>query len=492
MTTTIGNTSSEVHPIYINGEWVESSGGRTFEQRNPACLSEITGCFQASTADDTRRAIDAAEQAFPKWRDTPPLARAEILKKVLAKMIERREEIARVLTLENGKLLSESLGEINSAIREMEFQIAEGVRSLGEVMPVSMPGVLAYHTRQPLGVVGIITPWNFPFNVPTRKCAPALMAGNTCVFKPASLTPQTGLRFTELFTGAGLPPGVLNFVTGGPRDVGDTIVTDPRIKAISLTGSTDVGIQINEKASSRLARTQLELGGKNPVVVLKDANLDDAVNATVTAAYACAGQWCTSTSRAIVAREIAGEFIQRVIQKAGALRVGNGLDAETGMGPVCGTAQMRSILAYIEKGLQEGAKLLLGGKQMTDGACADGCFIEPTVFGAVTPEMTIAQEEIFGPVLSVIEFGSLDEAIEIANGVKYGLASSVFTNNLKSALTFLERTEVGLTHVNMVTAYKEPQLTFGGIKQSGHGIPEAGKTGIEFFTEHKVAYVKYS
>jgi acyl-CoA reductase-like NAD-dependent aldehyde dehydrogenase len=417
--------------------------------------------------------------------------RAEYFKKALEGMIRRRDEFSRILTRENGKTFSESQGEINSAIKEMEFQIHEGVRLCGQTMPSSFDGVFAYSTTQPLGVVSIISPWNFPFNVPGRKVTPALMAGNTCVFKPASLTPQTGEKFVELFIEADFPPGVINFVTGGGSTVGEEITTNPAIKAISFTGSTDVGRRIHQKAAQIMARTQLEMGGKNPIIVLEDANLEEAVKAAKTAAYACAGQWCTSTSRAIVSKKIIDEFLELLIKETKQFVVGNGLDEKTTMGPVCGTDQLDSILKYIEIGKKEGAKLILGGNRLTGPEYDKGCFIEPTIFSNVKTEMIIAQQEIFGPVLSIIEVADLEEAIATANQVDFGLSSSVYTNDLEKAFTFLERTRVGLTHVNLMTALKEPQLTFGGIKASGFGIPEAGKTGIEFFTEHKVAYVKY-
>jgi aldehyde dehydrogenase (NAD+) len=284
---------------------------------------------------------------------------------------------------------------------------------------------------------------------------------------------------------------VLNCITGSGSGAGESLLNDVRIKAISFTGSTQVGIHINQLAAGRLVRTQLELGGKNPMVVLEDADLDEAASACATAAFACAGQWCTSTSRVIVAKKIAGEFVEAVLAKARALKLGNGLDSATTMGPVCGTQQMKNILGFIEQGKREGAKLLTGGRRAAGEGLDDGCFIEPTVFGEVNPGMTIAQEEIFGPVLSVFTADSFYEAVDIANGVRYGLASAIYTKDLARAMKFLEKTEAGLTHVNMLTAYKEPQLTFGGIKQSGSGIPEGGHTGIEFFTEHKVAYVKY-
>ncbi|MCF6287562.1 MAG: aldehyde dehydrogenase family protein, partial [Candidatus Hydrogenedentes bacterium] len=334
-------------------------------------------------------------------------------------------------------------------------------------------------------------PWNFPFNVPGRKCTPALMAGNTCVLKPANLTPHTGILFTELFEEAGLPKGVLNCVTGSGNTVGETLVTDPRIKAITFTGSTGVGKGIAQKAARNLTRTQLEMGGKNPTVILEDADLDAAVDAVLKAAFACSGQWCTSTSRAIVASDIADVFTQRIVEKAKGLRLGPGTDSATQMGPVCGQAQLNTIMGYIEKGKREGATLLCGGNRLEEGDYAEGTYILPTVFGNVRPEMTIAQEEIFGPVLSVITVEDFDEAIAVANGVSFGLSSAIFTQDISAAMRFVEASEVGLTHVNTLSALKEPQLEFGGIKESGFGLPEAGRSGIEFFTEHKVAYIKY-
>ena len=476
---------------YIDGKWVEASNGKTFEQRNPANLDEVTGIWPSSTKEDTLRALEAAQKAFPAWKNLSVYQRAEYLKKALDAMIRRRDEFAEVLTLENGKTFSESQAEINSAIKEMEYQINQGIRLGGETLPSALEGVFAYSTRQPLGVVSVICPWNFPFNVPGRKVTPALITGNTCVMKPASLTPQTGLKFVELFIEAGLPAGVLNFVTGGGTSVGNEMISNPMVKAISFTGSTGVGTRIHQIAAKTLARTQLEMGGKNPVIVLDDCNMDEAVNAVVTAAYACAGQWCTSTSRAIVVKSVAKEFKEGVVEKAKKYTIGNGMDSSTTMGPVCGTDQLRSVLKYIEIGKKEGAELLLGGNQITKDGMDRGCFIEPTIFAGVTPEMTIAREEIFGPVLSIIEVESLEEAIEVANSVEFGLSSSVFTNDLGNAFRFLDETEVGLTHVNLMTALKEPQFSFGGIKHSGVGLPEAGKTGVEFFTEHKVAYIKY-
>jgi len=476
---------------YINGSFKPPTNGKTAPHHNPARLGEITGHYPASGIEDAESALTAAQAAFPAWRDTPPIQRAAILRKAMAGMADRRDEVAAVLTAENGKALAESRGEIDAAIAEMDFQIGEGLRLYGKTAPLSAPGTLGMQLRVPLGVVAIISPWNFPFNVPGRKGTPALLAGNTVVFKPAALTPQVGILFTEILHDAGLPPGVWNCVLGSGSLIGNHLVTDSRVKAISFTGSTEVGKQIQAAAAPNLTRTQLELGGKNPLVVLADADLDAAAAAAVKAAYACAGQWCTSTSRAIVEAPIAEAFTERVVVAAKAIKVGHGTDPATEMGPVCGTTQRRTILEHIDTAKAEGARLLCGGGLLTGPDYDDGCFIAPTVFDQVTPDMTIAREEIFGPVLAIMTVPDFDAALALANDVRYGLSSAIYTNDLSKALTFLEHTDVGLTHVNMLTAHKEPQLSFGGVKESGAGAPEAGQTGIEFFTEHKVAYVKY-
>jgi len=477
---------------YINGQWMDAGTRDTFEQRNPSRLSEVTGLFPLSSKEDTVFAIEAAQSAFLKWKALSPFTRAKYLKKVLALMIGRREEIAKIITLENGKIVPDSLGEIDSAIAEMEFQINEGIRVFGETIPVTIDGVFAYTIKEPLGVVSVISPWNFPFNVPVRKIIPALMAGNTCVFKPASLTPQTGYMFTKLFDDAGVPPGVLNMITGSGSIVGNLLVTDPRIKAISFTGSTEVGMGIHKKAAVHATRTQLELGGKNAAVILEDADIELAVKAVARAAFACSGQWCTSTSRVIVVKKVAKEFTDKLVKATKEIIVGDGFDQNAGMGPVCGTDQFENIMRYIEIGKKEGATLLTGGNIIKNNPFEEGCFIEPTIFSNVKPDMKIAQEEIFGPVLSLIPVENLEEAIAVSNGIIYGLSSSVFTNNLKHAMTFINQTEVGFTHVNLMTSLKEPQLPFGGIKESGVGLPEAGKTGIEFFIKYKSVYMKYN
>jgi aldehyde dehydrogenase (NAD+) len=476
---------------FINGRWVDASDKAIYKHCDPADLAQITGSWPKSTVEDVKHAIETSQEAFKSWRKLTVYQRAEYLRKALSLMQQRIEQIAAVITAENGKTLNESRGEIASAIKEMDYQINEGIRLGGEIMPSERDGVLAYGIRVPLGVVAVISPWNFPFNVPCRKVTPALITGNTCILKPANLTPGVGAAFVKLFDDAGLPAGVLNFLTGSGAVIGQALVENPAIKAITFTGSTEVGMGINKAAADNLTRTQLEMGGKNPLVVLADADLEKAADSAVLAAFACAGQWCTSTSRAVVEEPVYDRFIEIVLDRVKKIKVGKGTDSATTMGPVCGKSQLEDVLDCIEKGKAEGANLVIGGNQIKDKDLANGCFIEPTVFTNVTPRMFIAQEEIFGPVLSVIKAKDFDDAIDIANNVKFGLSSSIYTNDLQKALTFVEKTDVGLTHVNIPTAVKEPQLSFGGVKLSGCGIPEAGHTGVEFFTEHKVAYIKY-
>ena len=476
---------------YINGEWLDSPSGKVLTDINPADRGEVIGYFQQSSVEDVKKAIDSANRAFEDWKRWLPSKRAGILYKALVILKDRKKELARDLTSEEGKTLKESETEIESAIEEMEFQIGEGTRISGRSFPSRKGRVFAYSMRQPLGVVSVLSPWNFPVNVPCRKITPALMAGNTVVFKPASFTPLSGFRLMEMFVEAGIPKGVLNFVTGSGAEIGDEMVGNPSVKAVSFTGSTEVGARINRVASESMTKVQLEMGGKNPAVVLGDADLELAVDDILLAAYSCSGQWCTSTSRVILVEEISSEFTNILIEKVKKIKVGNGLDPEVTMGPLAGESQLRKVLQYIETGKKEGAKVAVGGKKMEGDEYDRGFFVEPTVFVDVGADMQIFLEEIFGPVLSVMNVKSFEEALRAANGVRYGLSSSIYTKDVSKALRFFENSEVGLTHLNLPTSYKEVHLPFGGIKCSGFGLPEAGETGIEFFTEHKSVYINY-
>ena len=474
----------------IGGRWVDSVSGKLAENINPANKDEIICRVQASVIEDANAALESAASAFDGWRKTPAPQRAALLLKALRLMMEREEEFVRTVTLENGKTVRESRGEFAAAIKEADYQIGQGRRLGGTSTSSEQPGVTCYLTRQPLGVVTLITPWNFPLNVACRKMFPALIAGNTCVVKPADFTPMTAWLLVRVLDEAGIPPGVVNYITGRGSVIGDTLVCHPSVKAVSFTGSTEVGLGIAQKLAGRETKIQLEMGGKNPLVVLADADLGRAVDAAVLGAFSCSGQWCTSTSRAIVEAAIYEEFLEALLDKTQGITVGNGLDESTRMGPVAGPKQYETILNYIAAGRQEGARLCAGGNALTDGDFARGYFIEPTVFADVTSGMRIAQEEIFGPVLSVMKASDFDDALNIANDTVYGLASSIYTNDLAKAQRFVDESEVGLCHVNMPTAWKEPQLEFGGIKDSGRGLPEAGETGAEFFTDHKAVYIR--
>ena len=476
---------------YIDGEWQDSASKKTFLDINPANQQEVVGCFQQSNVEDVKKAIESAKRAFKDWGKWSSNKRAQVLSRALILLKERKEDLAKGLTLEEGKTLRESEGEIESAIKEMEFQIGEGYRVFGKTCSSIKEKGDSYTMRQPLGVVSVLSPWNFPVNVPCRKITPALVAGNTVIFKPASFTPLSGLRLVEMFIEAGIPKGVLNFVSGSGSEIGDEMVANPSIKAVSFTGSTEVGTRINRAASQNMVKVQLEMGGKNPMVILEDADIELAVKDTILAAYSCSGQWCTSTSRVIVLKEIAERFIDGLINKVKDIKVGNGLGKRIDMGPLAGEFQLKRVLEYIELGKKEGAKLIFGGKRLKGTQYDKGFFVEPTIFTDVSPGMRIAQEEIFGPVLSIIEVDNFSQALSIANGVQHGLSSSIYTKDISRAMEFIHESEVGLTHVNFPTSFKEPQLPFGGIKSSGYGLPEAGESGIEFFTENKSVYINY-
>jgi aldehyde dehydrogenase (NAD+) len=475
---------------YIDGEWQHTSGRRV-QDRNPAD-AEVIAEAPASTAAEAAAACEAAARAFPAWRATPAPRRGQILYAAQRVMERRRHELAEILTREEGKTLAESLGEIQRSINVIEFFAGEARRITGETIPSELPHNFCYTVKQPVGPVAIITPWNFPVAIPVWKIAPALVSGDTVVFKPASLTPLTACTIVEIFTEAGVPPGVLNLVHGGGREVGDTIVRHPAIQAVSFTGSNDVGIGLYGAAAARGIKCQCEMGGKNPIVILGDADLDLAVESAVQGAFGSTGQRCTATSRAVVVDSIADEFVERLHARTSALVVGNGLDPATNVGPSVDEKQMQTVLDYVDIGRREGARLIRGGTRITDGGLERGYFVEPAIFDHVEAGMRIAQEEIFGPVLSVIRVPDHRTALATANDVRFGLSASVYTSDVAAMFRFVDRLDAGIIHVNSPTVGGEAHIPFGGMKATGVGLREMGRVAIDFYTELKVVYVDYT
>jgi aldehyde dehydrogenase (NAD+) len=470
----------------IDGEWVDASDGATFVDENPAKQGDIIGTFPASTKEDTRRAIEAARAAAPAWAAMPPPARGAILDKASRILEARLDEFAALLTREEGKTRSEAAGEVARARDIFRYYAGEGWRVGGNVLPSNAAGELLYTRREPLGVIALITPWNFPIAIPAWKMAPALAYGNTVVFKPASLAPRSGLILVETLMEAGLPQGVVNFVTGSGRSVGDELVTSPQVNGISFTGSYSVGTGIYEKAIKNMTRVQLEMGGKNPMIVLNDADLELATKLAVTGGFGLTGQACTATSRVIVEERIADDFAAALTAAAHGLVVGDGLAPGVQMGPAVSEDQLRTDLEYIGIGKNEGAKLLAGGGQACDG----GYFVQPTVFDFVEPKMRIAQEEIFGPVISILRAKDFDDAIEKANAIGFGLSAGIVTNNLQRAFQFANRIEAGVVKINEPTTGLALQAPFGGFKHSSaNTFKEQGPAAVEFYTRVKTIYV---
>jgi aldehyde dehydrogenase (NAD+) len=477
---------SETFKNFVGGEWKSSRTGQTFDNENPASKGSSLGLFQSSGADDIDEAIGAADAAFRPWRRTTVAERQQYVSEFLRLLKESREELARIVTLENGKTLRESRAEVESALVEGNYHLTQVSAFYGHTGPGASRDITTWVQYEPLGVVGVISPWNFPMNVMCRKTLPALLTGNTVVFKPASFTPWSGIFMATLFERAGLPAGVFNCVTGLGSSIGNRLVDDPRVRAVSFTGSTAVGKKIQMQAAANLTRTQLELGGKNALIVMADADIDATLDAAVTAGFSNAGQWCTSTSRILLQRPIAESFLQRLVARCEQMTVGDGLLDATHMGPVAGPQQYQDIRNAICRAQTDGARMIAGGDALSD----DGYFIRPTVFAGVRGDMELFREEIFGPVLAVSEFDSLDDALKAANDSIYGLSSSIYTSDLRAARKYIDGIEAGLAHVNVHTGYKEPSMPFGGVKQSGAGLPENSESGLEAFVNRKAIYLR--
>lgn len=484
-------STSQTCRNFINGRWVESSSSRASERRNPANFDEVVGFAPLSTREEAREAIAAARAAFAAWRDTPAPVRGRVVAKAALRMEQQKDELARLMTREQGKTLKDALGEVQKSINILDFMAGEGRRIAGETLPSELPKNFAYTLKQPLGVVAAIAPWNFPVSIPVWKIAPALIAGNTVVFKPATITSFTGAKVVQIFEQAGVPAGVLNMIVGSGSEIGGELIQHPDVRAVSFTGSNEVGCELYAQGARHMKKCQCEMGGKNPVVILADADLPLAVESAVFGAFASTGQRCTATSRVIVEDSVADRFVQLLVERAGKLRTGNGLEPGIDMGPAVDESQLNTDLHYIEVGKKE-AKFLLGGQRLTGGAYDRGYYVPPTVFDHVAPDSTIAQDEIFGPVLSVIRVRDFDEALRVANSVRFGLSSSLYSNDAAKIFEFIDRIETGITHVNSPTVGGEAQLPFGGMKATGVGMREMGRVAIDFFTELKAVYIDFT
>ena len=488
----LNSGKSRVYKNYIDGEWVESTTGESFENRNPADVRDVVGIFQKSAKADVDAAVAAARQAYTRWRLVPAPRRAELVYRAAEMLIERKEEYARDMTREMGKVIKETRGDVQEAIDTAYYMAGEGRRMFGPTTPSELPNKFAMAVRQPLGVCGLITPWNFPMAIPSWKLLPAIVCGNTCIIKPAQDTPLSTFNLVRTLADAGLPKGVINIVTGSGSSVGGPLTEHADVRAISLTGSTEVGRVVGTTAARSFKHCSLELGGKNPMIVLDDANLDLALEGAVWGGFGTTGQRCTATSRIIVQKGVYNQFAHRLVAFAKGLKVGNGLDETVDMGPAINENQLKTDLSYVEIGRNEGAKLACGGNRLEPGDYQHGFFMEPTVFLDVDARMRIAQEEIFGPVVSLIPCDSLEDAIEIANGIEYGLSSALYTKDVNKAFTAMRDLYAGITYINAPTIGAEVHLPFGGVKATGNGHREGGLGAIDFYTEWKTVYVDYS
>ncbi len=475
---------------YINGKWFNPSSSQISRNINPADTSDVIAEFPLATAGDVRSAVDAAMAAFPLWKKTPGPERGRVLWRAADIARRRVDEIAQTLTREEGKILREARGEVLKGIAVLEYYAGEGFRMHGKTLPSESRDTFTYTLRQPLGAVGLIAPWNFPWAIPVWKSAPAIVAGCAVVFKPSELTPATSALLAEIYEEAGLPPGVFNMVVGRGSVVGEAMVAAPELRAISFTGSNAIGNALYVKAAQRGAKVTCEMGGKNAVIVMPDADLDKAATAIHGGAFGSTGQRCTATSRVIAHPDIKSTLVDRLVAMAGKIKLGPGLDHSSDMGPSVDEKQWKTVMDYIEVGRSEGARLLTGGNR--PDSLKQGFFVEPTIFDGVTPDMRIFKEEIFGPVLSVATAGSLEEALRFANSVEYGLTTSIFTENISSVMRFIDEVETGMVHINEPTVGGEAQLPFGGTKSTGVGEREMAEEGLNFFTEIKTVFINYS
>src|ERR687898_517822 len=484
-------TGTKTYQNYIGGEWVDAASDETFESVNPA-TGEVVGTFPKSSVEDVDRAVEAAKAAYERWHLVPAPKRAEILFRVGQRFIERKDELTELMVQEMGKVRPEAGGDVQEAIDMTYYMAGEGRRLFGQTTPSEMPDKFQMSIRMPVGVVGAITPWNFPIAIPSWKIAPALVCGDTVVFKPATDTPALGERFVEIFEEAGLPPGVLNIVHGGGGTVGERLVKHPDVPLISLTGSREVGIKTAQNGAEHLKHVHLELGGKNAIIVMEDADVDLAVDGIVWSAFGTSGQRCTATSRVIVHESLYDTVAARLVERAEALRLGPGWEDDSDVGPVINGSGLEKIHSYTQIGKDDGATLLTGGEIADEGDLAKGFYYRPTIFGDVEADMRIAQEEIFGPTLSIIRFRDENEAFRISNGIRYGLSSSIFTRDVNRAFRAMRDLEAGITYVNAGTIGAEVHLPFGGTKETGNGHREAGQAALDVFTEWKSVYVDYS
>jgi acyl-CoA reductase-like NAD-dependent aldehyde dehydrogenase len=481
-----------VYQNFIDGRAVPSSSGETFENRNPANTDDLIGVFQQSTAADVDAAIAAAARAYDHWRLVPAPVRAEILFKAAQIIAARKEELARDMTREMGKVLNETRGDVQEAIDMTFYMAGEGRRMFGHTVPSELRNKFAMSVRQPLGVCSIITPWNFPMAIPSWKIVPALVAGNTVVFKPASQTPLSALHFVNVLTEAGVPAGVVNMITGDGPEVGTPMTTDPRVRVVSFTGSTHVGRIVNQAAAPTFKKVHLEMGGKNVIMIMDDANLELAVDGCLWGGFGTTGQRCTAASRVVVHEKVYRKFLDEFVARAKGLVVGDGLKAATQVGPSNSESQLQTVMKYVKIGQDEGAHLATGGHRLDKAAYAKGFFHEPTVFADVDPSMRVAREEIFGPVVSVMSCKSLEEAIAIGNGVEYGLSASIYTQDINRAFQAMRDMYTGIFYVNAPTIGAEVHLPFGGTRNTGNGHREAGVAALDVFSEWKSVYIDFS